>query len=137
MASTPPPTFSSLGNEYPVCQAVNWNNYTISSDDSLVASAHVAFSTISAVCCLVVLFTAVRFKSLRRFPANMLLWKTVCDLITSVVIVGINISLLRRGDADPLEYGAKLCSDGLLAGVVRARPRAPCTRPSSPQRPLA
>ena len=34
--------------------------------------------------------------SLRRFPANMLLWKTTCDLVTSAIVVG---SLIADGVA--------------------------------------
>ena len=51
-----------------------------------VSEAHVAFSMVSAICCLFVIVASLKYPTLRKFPANMLLWKTVCDLITSCII---------------------------------------------------
>ena len=78
--------FSQAGHETGVCQATNWDDHTYTAagadEATLVSEVHVALSTVSAVCCLSVLGLSMRFPSLRKFPANMLLWKTACDLVT-------------------------------------------------------
>ena len=102
----------------PVCRT--WQNYTLSpagaAEARLVSITHVSCSSISALCCGIVLLVSARFPSLRRFPANMLLWKTACDLVTSLVLMGINAARLQEDDN--LEFGARLCADGALAGVT-------------------
>ena len=100
-----------------MCYAIDWANLTSTEDDRAVAAAHVACSAVSAVCCIFVLLTSVRFRSLRKFPANMLLWKTACDLVTSLVVVGINAALLVV-DAPLPVVGSSLCADGVLAGIT-------------------
>jgi hypothetical protein len=55
---------------------------------------------------------------LRKFPANMLIWKTLCDLVTSVALVIINIALVSMGPEMQLVHGSRLCSNGVLAGII-------------------
>lgn len=116
------PSFSAAGHEDAVCQNTNWDNYTFTREASdeaeAVATAHVVFSSISAVCCLLVLGVSFRWPSFRKFPANMLLWKTACDLVTSLILVSINSTLLSFGTPDHLATGQRLCSNGLLAGLT-------------------
>ena len=90
----------------------------------LVSVVHIVLSLISAICCLAVLATSLRVRALRKFPANMLLWKTFCDLVTSALVVGINTAMLSM-EGDHLANGAKICSDGIVAGIVRACPSVP------------
>ena len=108
----------------------SWSNHsfthTESIDAEVVAGAHVACSSISALCCLIVLIVSAKIPTLRKYPANMLMWKTGCDLLASLVIVGINGSLLTMRAADPstssssidVAHGAELCEGGFLAGVT-------------------
>ena len=120
---SPPPTFSAVGNEYSVCHATQWDNVTadgIPAESRTVSEAHVAFSMVSAICCLFVIVASLKYPTLRKFPANMLLWKTVCDLITSCIIVGINIAMLSMGPDEDYTHGSELCANGVLAGLVRA-----------------
>ena len=99
-------------------------------DEEMVSLVHVVCSSVSALCCVIVLGLAMSFPALRRFPANMLLWKTLCDLVTSCIVVGINASLLSRPSANIVENGEHLCSGGVLAGVVR-HPRTTLRVPSA------
>ena len=115
--------------ESSACTATNWINITLNvtevSESRHVSEAHVAWSALSALSCLAVIGISLRFPSLRKFPSNMLLWKTACDLMTSLVILGINVSLLLGEDDQQFpvgkrqfEVGSRLCSNGVLAGVM-------------------
>ena len=121
--------FSEAGHETGVCQTTNWDGHAFTVEGSreatLVSEAHVALSTVSAVCCLSALGLSMRFPSLRKFPANMLLWKTACDLVTSLIIVGTNVALLSM-EGNQFTNGAMICSNGLLAGAVCTQ-RTRCT----------
>ena len=87
-------------------------------EDELVAFWHVAFSSISVASCLTVLVVSLRVPVLRKFPANMLLWKTACDSLLSLIIVIMNATLLAGGVDRHMEHGAALCRNGWLAGVT-------------------
>ena len=126
----PPPTFSTVANEYRVCKATQWDNVTadgVDAQDKLVSTVHVVCSMLSAICCLCVLVVSMRYPALRKFPANMLLWKTACDLLTSGIIVGLNIALLSMGEDYDYTHGSALCANGVLAGLVR-RPASQSSR---------
>ena len=90
-------------------------NFTLWEEDLVdgdsVAIAHVVLSSISAFCCLLVLGLSMRFEPLRRFPNNMLLWKTGCDFVTSSFLIGINSALLGNhggfNDYRPADLGGK------------------------------
>ena len=56
------------------------------------------FASASASRTLVVLALSITLEPLRRFPNNMLMWKTLCNLVTSSMIVGINAKLLTSDD---------------------------------------
>ena len=114
-------SFSRLANEIEACNASQWDDYDDSSyndEAGPVATAHIVSSAVSALCCLVVLGVSAQIEQLRRFPNNMLVWKTACDLLTSVVLLAINISLLVLPQPDVMERGAIICSNGLLASLV-------------------
>lgn len=115
--------FSRVANEIEACNASQWDSYSnstayIEEDAPSVAAAHIIASTLSAVCCLVVLGVSAKVEPLRRFPNNMLLWKTACDLITSTVLLAINASLLLMPQESVMERGATICRNGLLAGLM-------------------
>ena len=92
-----------MSGEYPPpitirdnCAVPEWTHNQAEPDSEAVALAHVACSTISVVCCAFVLLVSNRVDELRRFPNNMLLWKTACDLVTSGCIVAINGAILAN-----------------------------------------
>ena len=115
-------TFSSLSNTIAACNASGWNGYDpdeISSHDTeTVAAVHIVASSVSVLCCLVVLGVSAAFDKLRHFPNNMLLWKTGCDLLTSMCMVGINVALLTLPQTNIMDRGARICENGVLAGLV-------------------
>ena len=105
-----------------LCHPYDTANFTATVEDAheevVIATVHVVSSIISALCCTVVLIVSMRVPSLRRFPANMLLWKTACDLITSIVLASMNIALLVEGPQNAVVRGADMCANGLLAGLT-------------------
>lgn len=123
ISSPPPPNdFSGHANELATCKPSQWDGYKSTTltaeEDRSVAIAHIVCSTISAICCIAILYASMRMRTLRRFPANMLLWKTLCDLGTSIILIAINASLLAHGDDAYLSHGASLCANGVLAGLT-------------------
>ena len=78
------------GNQLDICSVPN-NSKTFAKsfydwdEVQTVAVSHVVGSTISIICCLVVLLLTSKFPTTRRFPSNMLLWKTGCDLAASLI----------------------------------------------------
>ena len=118
-------TFSDVSNDFAVCKSKDWDHLPISNlpaefvrEDELVAIWHVAFSAVSMACCLSVLVVSLRVPVLRKFPANMLLWKTACDSILSLIVVIINASLLAAGIDRQMEHGAAMCRNGWVAGLT-------------------
>ena len=110
------------GNEINACNSSRWDNYESDIDSihasDTISAVHIVSSLISAMCCVVVLGVSATYEQLRRFPNNMLLWKTGCDLITSVVLVGVNIALLTMPQRTSVERGARICQNGALAGIA-------------------
>ena len=84
---------------------------TTDTTDAL-SRAHVFASSVSALSCIVVLVVSTKFRQLSAFPNNMLLWKTACDLLTALCVVGMNGALIGG------EPGPAICQDGVLAGVI-------------------
>ena len=119
-----------MSGEYPPpitirdnCAVPEWTHNQAEPDSEAVALAHVACSTISVVCCAFVLLVSNRVDELRRFPNNMLLWKTACDLVTSGCIVAINGAILANaaltrqganGTRTSVEVGAEVCNFGIV-----------------------
>ena len=120
-----------MSGEYPPpitirdnCAVPEWTHNQAEPDSEAVALAHVACSTISVVCCAFVLLVSNRVDELRRFPNNMLLWKTACDLVTSGCIVAINGAILANaaltrqganGTRTSVEVGAEVCNFGIVS----------------------
>ena len=120
-----------MSGEYPPpitirdnCAVPEWTHNQAEPDSEAVALAHVACSTISVVCCAFVLLVSNRVDELRRFPNNMLLWKTACDLVTSGCIVAINGAILANaaltrqganGTRTLVEVGAEVCNFGIVS----------------------
>ena len=120
-----------MSGEYPPpitirdnCAVPEWTHNQAEPDSEVVALAHVACSTISVVCCAFVLLVSNRVDELRRFPNNMLLWKTACDLVTSGCIVAINGAILANaaltrqganGTRTSVEVGAEVCNFGIVS----------------------
>lgn len=106
------------GNDAAVCQSYNVLNATHYEWDDVqtIAMAHVIGSTFSIACCVAVILLTRVYPSTARFPSNMLVYKTVCDFLSSVIVLGINLSILRHVDTH-LEHGSQLCENGLLAGL--------------------
>lgn len=93
-------------------------------DGDTVGVAHLICSSLSAACCMVVLLLSSQIEPLRRFPNNMLMWKTACDLVTSCCLVGMNAAMYGNGDDQ--KAGHDLCKTGgagqfsLLAFLISA-----------------
>ena len=87
-----------------------WDNGL--ADGSTVAYTHLVCSGISAACCLVVLGLSACLEPVRRFPKNMLLWKTACDLVASANLIGLNAALVARGE-DYRITGHEICAVSL------------------------
>ena len=99
---------------YSVCEAevYDFNDDT----QNLVSLVHIICSALSALCCLAVLIASRMNEQLRMFPKSMLLWKTFCDLLTALCVIGINGVLYNRTTC-----GHNVCKGGVLdAGLTAA-----------------
>ncbi|KAL1520274.1 hypothetical protein AB1Y20_023742 [Prymnesium parvum] len=103
-----------------LCNSSQWVNSTDAYDEDggAVAAAHIIASTLSASCCLVVLGVSAKFEKLRRFPNNMLLWRTACDLLTSTVLLATNLAILMLPQDTIMERGHAICGNGIFAGLI-------------------
>ena len=51
---------------------------------------YVVVSSISLAACLFLVFTYIRYKPLQKFPSNIILWRTICDMGVSAATMITN-----------------------------------------------